>query len=566
MAVRSSKTSSDSWLSDYKELLSLIFLSVALYVGISLYSYNPLDPSFQSINHEVPTAIHNFGGVIGSYLADGLLTLFGFASYIWVASLIAFAVYMMIGRFEKVHVASLLGWIMMLVTVAVVLTIFDTHTNIIEWGGWVGEKLQAFFVRYTGTYGMWLCVVTAFLGSLHLTIKIPYEEMGLVFSNVWFFAKAQSTKLFSFFMDLAERTQKRLHKKVEKEEKKLQEGFEQIKKENQNIIPIQKAKSAKPKLVKAPDVPIVIPERKKQTEEILPDREETIDTKEKKSSYTLPKLMLLEDVPSQELEIDRDTLLENASILENKLKDFGVLGKVVEVQPGPVVTMYEFEPAAGVKVNKITSLGDDLTLALRALSVRIALIPGKSVIGIEVSNPNRQVVFMKEIIGDANFQEHKSKLAITLGKDISGNPEVADLRKMPHLLVAGATGSGKSVSINSMLVSVLYKATPDDVRMILVDPKMLELSLYDEIPHLLLPVVTDPRKASAALKWAVREMEKRYRLMADLGVRNVEGYNAKVENHMKKNPRASYEENMEVPPETHEGRMPYIMIVIDELA
>ncbi len=238
----------------------------------------------------------------------------------------------------------------------------------------------------------------------------------------------------------------------------------------------------------------------------------------------------------------------NAGILEKKLKDYGIDGRVSEVKPGPVITMYEFEPAPGIKVSRISNLADDLAMALSAISIRIiAPIPGKSVVGIEVPNKVRQTVFLREIIESEAFISSQSFLTMAIGKTISGEPFVADLTKMPHLLVAGSTGSGKSVSLNSMICSILFKATPVHVRFLMIDLKMLELSFYDGIPHLLLPVVTNPKNAKTSLRWLIDEMERRYSMMAEIGVRNIERYNSKM---------AKQEQAV----------LPYIVVVIDELA
>ena len=227
--------------------------------------------------------------------------------------------------------------------------------------------------------------------------------------------------------------------------------------------------------------------------------------------------------------VDEDALIASSRILQAKLADFGVAGKVVAVRPGPVITTFEFEPAAGVKVNRVVTLADDLLMALRAMSVRIlAPIPGKPVVGIEVSNPRREKVNLREIVTSEQFQTAESRLPLALGKDTTGNTYVADLAKMPHLLMAGATGTGKSVSLNAMIMSILFKATPADVRFIMIDPKMLELSMYDHIPHLLVPVVTDPKKASYALANCMQQMDLRYRMLRDKGVRNIDSYNKLV--------------------------------------
>jgi S-DNA-T family DNA segregation ATPase FtsK/SpoIIIE len=281
---------------------------------------------------------------------------------------------------------------------------------------------------------------------------------------------------------------------------------------------------------------------------------------------------LLEAEVEKRQKIDRESLIMNSRILEKKLLDYGVEGKVVEVRPGPVITVYEFEPAPGVKVSRIVNLADDLALALSALSIRIvAPIPGKSVVGIEVPNTNRETVFLKEIIDSDNFRTFKSRLSFGLGKGISGDPFVVDLARMPHLLVAGSTGSGKSVSINAMICSILYKATPDEVRFLMIDPKMLELSDYEGIPHLLLPVVTNPKKAAVALKWLVEEMERRYTVLAEKGVRNIEHYHQRMEKELREKGKVykrkgdALEGDEEKPTEPME-RLPYIMVVIDELA
>jgi DNA segregation ATPase FtsK/SpoIIIE, S-DNA-T family len=244
------------------------------------------------------------------------------------------------------------------------------------------------------------------------------------------------------------------------------------------------------------------------------------------NNYKVPPLTLLDVPPLEHDQADETQLERSARILEAKLADFGVEGKVVQVQPGPVVSMYKLEPGSGIKVSQIVNLADDLSMALRAATIRIqAPVPGEAVVGIEVPNRQREKIFLREILEGEQSAASSGRLMIALGKDIAGRPMTADLALMPHLLIAGATGSGKSVSIHTMIASILFNATPDDVRFILIDPKMLELSVYEAIPHLLVPVVVDPEKAAAALLWATREMENRYRLMRDLGVRNVDGYN-----------------------------------------
>jgi S-DNA-T family DNA segregation ATPase FtsK/SpoIIIE len=301
-------------------------------------------------------------------------------------------------------------------------------------------------------------------------------------------------------------------------------------------------------------------------------KQETFDFVERGSSgpYVLPDVSIFQRPPAGSSSYDRDSLIMNSRILEKKLMDFGVGGRVVTVHPGPVVTMYEFEPASGVKVNRIVGLSDDLALALRALSVRIiAPLPGKSVVGIEVANAQREVVYLRDVLDSDSFRSQASKLSFALGKDIFGNAAHADLARMPHLLVAGATGTGKSVFLNAMLCSLLCRATPDEIKLLLIDPKLLELSIYEGIPHLVADVVTHPKRASAALKGVVRKMEERYQMMAALGVRSIDQFNARVdkalqdgETHFSLRPQPGDEEGEAM----EYRRLPYIVVVIDELA
>ncbi len=279
---------------------------------------------------------------------------------------------------------------------------------------------------------------------------------------------------------------------------------------------------------------------------------------------------------SRDSTLSPEALQENARLLEGVLEDFGVKGEIIEVRPGPVVTLYELEPAPGIKSSRVIGLADDIARSMSAIAARVAVIPGKNAIGIELPNQRRETVYFREMIGSETFTQNKSKLALALGKTIGGEPVIADLAKMPHLLVAGTTGSGKSVSINTMILSLLYRLTPQECRMIMIDPKMLELSVYDGIPHLLAPVVTDPKKAVVALKWTVREMEDRYRKMSKVGVRNIDGFNARVKSALEKNETISRTVQTGFDRETGEPifeteefdlePLPYIVVIIDEMA
>ncbi|WP_181178544.1 DNA translocase FtsK [Mesorhizobium sp. B4-1-3] len=295
------------------------------------------------------------------------------------------------------------------------------------------------------------------------------------------------------------------------------------------------------------------------------------------AGYELPSEDLLQMPPEgQGFYMSQERMEQNADLLESVLEDFGVKGEIIHVRPGPVVTLYEFEPAPGVKSSRVIGLADDIARSMSAISARVAVVPGRNVIGIELPNETRETVYFRELIGSAGFRNTSCKLALGLGKTIGGEPVIAELAKMPHLLVAGTTGSGKSVAINTMILSLLYRMKPEECRLIMVDPKMLELSVYDGIPHLLTPVVTDPKKAVTALKWAVREMEDRYRKMARLGVRNIDGYNQRAAGARDKGEVVTMQVQTGFEKGTGEplfveraidlAPMPYIVIIVDEMA
>ncbi|ARO22015.1 DNA translocase FtsK [Rhizobium sp. S9] len=338
-----------------------------------------------------------------------------------------------------------------------------------------------------------------------------------------------------------------------------------------------------PQVTPVPQPPIVpqpaaVPRPTPPVAAVLPSprlaaRPERVDA----SGYEFPPRALLQEPPERLGEImSQETLEQNAGLLESVLEDFGIKGEIIHVRPGPVVTLYEFEPAPGVKSSRVIGLADDIARSMSALSARVAVVPGRNVIGIELPNVTRETVYFREMIESQDFDKSGYKLALGLGKTIGGEPVIAELAKMPHLLVAGTTGSGKSVAINTMILSLLYRMTPEQCRLIMVDPKMLELSVYDGIPHLLTPVVTDPKKAVMALKWAVREMEERYRKMSRLGVRNIDGYNGRVSQAREKGEtihimvQVGFDRQTGAPIEESQeldlAPMPYIVVIVDEMA
>jgi S-DNA-T family DNA segregation ATPase FtsK/SpoIIIE len=337
----------------------------------------------------------------------------------------------------------------------------------------------------------------------------------------------------------------------------------------------------------APRAPVAAPDRRAVVQYALrkaaPSRQALAETQpalrfdEPASRYELPPLSLLAGpAGAPRTQLSDEALEENARMLESVLDDYGVKGEITAVRPGPVVTMYELEPAPGLKASRVIGLADDIARSMSALSARVSTVPGRSVIGIELPNAHREKVVLREILAARDFGDSHLRLPLALGKDIGGEPVVANLAKMPHLLIAGTTGSGKSVAINTMILSLLYKLTPEECRLIMIDPKMLELSVYDGIPHLLSPVVTDPKKAVVALKWVVGEMEERYRRMSKMGVRNIEGYNGRVREALSKNEmfkrtiQTGFDEETGDPVfETEEFApqpFPYIVVIVDEMA
>ena len=336
----------------------------------------------------------------------------------------------------------------------------------------------------------------------------------------------------------------------------------------------------------APSIPVPEPRRVVQqlirkpmqpSKQAQAEAQPTLTFEDTHPGFELPPLNLLESPDTvQRLHLSDEALEENARMLETVLDDYGVKGEIVAVRPGPVVTMYELEPAPGLKASRVIGLADDIARSMAALSARVSTVPGRSVIGIELPNENREKVVLREILASRDFGDGNQRLPLALGKDIGGDPIVANLAKMPHLLIAGTTGSGKSVAINTMILSLLYKLTPQECRLIMIDPKMLELSVYDGIPHLLSPVVTDPKKAVVALKWTVGEMEERYRKMSKMGVRNIEGYNGRVRDALAKGElfsrtvQTGFDEDTGEPifetEETTPEALPYIVVIVDEMA
>ncbi|MBI5895915.1 MAG: DNA translocase FtsK 4TM domain-containing protein, partial [Desulfobacterales bacterium] len=399
-------------------------------------------------------------------------------------------------------------------------------------GGLIGLPLKDFLVDYANFTGgliiIGICWLIGFILATGFSLVAFYQRCKLAWARI----ADRFTTLFVKWHERRTKAQKRVR--------------------------TIKAKAQGPPQEIEINAPAIRPPVKKPA----PPQQKLFDFMRDESGFQLPSITFLDDPEERPGSVNEDNLLALSKQLEKKLEDFGVHGRVVAVTPGPVITTFEYAPAPGVKINKIVNLSADLALALRAISVRIvAPIPGKAAIGIEVPNTDRETVRFKEIVASGVFEKSKSKLTLCLGKDIVGNPVVAAMDKMPHLLIAGATGAGKSVALNTMICSFLYKATPDDVKMIMVDPKRIELSAYDGIPHLITPVVTDAKKATNALFWAVKEMERRYELLSKKKARHISQYNQKLE----REPETVNTEGDETPSEPQRP-LPYIVIIIDELA
>ena len=541
----------------HKEIIGLLWLALGIFLLVCLGSYSNADPSFN--NNLNPVKINNLAGIFGSHIADLLYQAFGLTALLWPLGCLLLAWRWL--KFRQVHFRTtrLISFFLLQITIGGMLALKFSNvplfgSQISEAGGAIGKVLAQLLARYLNLGGAIIILLVFFFVFLILATR---------FSLVLF--------LDGILQRLGRRIERRNEARHARRELRQQEKI------TLEINPPQ----------------IIAPEPKKLTEVKISkgkkiktnkknENQEAFSFLEPTGTYHVPAISLLDHEGDDPKPIDRESLTMAARMLEKKLLDFNVEGDVVEVKPGPVVTMYEFAPAPGVKVNKIANLQDDLAMALQAVSIRIvAPIPGRGVVGIEIPNSDREIVYLKEIVESQAFQKNGGKLPMALGKDIFGQVVVSDLSKMPHLLVAGSTGSGKSVAINTMILSLLYRASPEDVRLIMIDPKMLELSIYEGIPHLLLPVVTNPKKASLALAWAVREMERRYQLMANKGVRNIDGYNRKLAKEAQEvsdlppEPDVSEEFleaqlDVELPLEKEEelehGHLPYIVLIVDELA
>jgi S-DNA-T family DNA segregation ATPase FtsK/SpoIIIE len=517
-----------------KEITGILLFFLVIFTLISLLSYHHLDPSIHSAG--AGGAVYNLFGTLGAQVAGVLVGLFGLGAF-WVPVLLLLAsIHVFSAQSHQTLANIAAGGLLLLLTTGSLLAFkqnsYDLLGSRFSAGGLIGLPLKDFMVEYANFTGgliiIGICFLIGFILATGFSIVAFYQRCALVWARI-------AERWATVFVKWRERRTK-AHKRVRSIKAKAQAPPQEIE-------------------IKAP---AIRPPVKKPA----PPQQKLFDFMRDESGFQLPSITFLDDPEERPVSVNEDNLLALSKQLEKKLEDFGVHGQVVAVTPGPVITTFEYAPAPGVKINKIVNLSDDLALALRAISVRIvAPIPGKAAIGIEVPNTDRETVRFKEIVASGVFEKSKSKLTLCLGKDIVGNPVVAAMDKMPHLLIAGATGAGKSVALNTMICSFLYKAAPDEVKMIMVDPKRIELSAYDGIPHLITPVVTDAKKATNALFWAVKEMERRYELLSKKKARHISQYNQKLE----REPEAGKIEGEEAALEPQKP-LPYIVIIIDELA
>jgi DNA segregation ATPase FtsK/SpoIIIE, S-DNA-T family len=545
------------------EAIGLVLFTVTILVLLSLISYHPTDPSLNvSRNPLTDHSVRNFIGEFGSTLADLLFQVLGYPAFLLPVILAVFGWKWLRSR-QVEHPAIKCAGVLSLVgsSCALLGLLFPQYLRF-GWspkaGGVVGDLLANWFRARLNMTGSIIVVLSLLLISLFVSTKFSISA-----SLLWLRRRFAFVQVWQEHWAAWRRSREKARERREFEKKLLQEEKRETASGTlitQHIADVKERGPASAKRIpREPsprdmdfaEIPPQIAAKK-----VIVEKARSIATGTR--DFIFPSVNILRPPTSQKA-VDENELLQRASQLIEKCKEFDVHGQVNHIHPGPVVTTYEFKPEAGVKYSKITNLVDDLCLALKAESVRIDRLPGKSTVGIEVPNTYRETIFLREIIESAEFQNSHSKLTIALGKDIVGKIVVADLAKMPHLLIAGQTGSGKSVAVNSMIISVLYKASPEEVKFIMVDPKRLELGLYEEIPHLLTPVVTEPKRASNALKWATNEMENRYKLLATVGVRNIEQYNTLIKKPKNLDLFAADENNEKKP-------LPFIIIVIDELA
>ena len=563
----------------FSEIIGVVLFAFALVWLVALASYASADPVwFFNTGSDLPPV--NLAGRVGAFLAELGFQMLGYSSYLIPAVLGVVGWHYFWCRSLDAPYTKAIGGALLIATsssfMALAFGSLDVSGRPFRTGGYIGEWLAAGLAEYLNRTGSIILILTLLFLAIILSTQFSF---GRAFSAAAGLVRERAGAIAESWRERREeklrekQRQEILRRQAQKAAAKLaaappkvtprpaerasRERTGDAEEDDLDLMervppgPARPVPKPTPSINKKAPVPAALP---------LPEPERPAAAERRKNGFTLPPLSLL-DAPRGERKIDERELMDGARLLEEKCREFAVEGAVVQIHPGPVVTTYEFKPDAGVKYSKVTSLAEDLCLAMQAESVLIDRIPGKSTVGIQIPSPNREQISLRELLESDVYRRSSSKLSVALGKTIHGEPFASDLATMPHLLIAGSTGAGKSVCVNAMLTSVLYRATPDDVRLILVDPKRLELGVYEDIPHLLTPVVVDPKQAANALRWAVREMEERYKTLASQGVRNIEQFNRNI--------RGAQAESKEQLTDK-EGRplkpLPFIIVVIDELA
>ena len=567
----------------YRRLIGaggLLLVAIGLAYFLSLMSFHRTDPS---LNNATDSAIHNLMGRPGAIVSDLALQSLGLAGFVPAIVLAAWGWRIMRRTAPGTWWLRLILLPLAIIAASIVLAALPTPDN---WplasglGGATGAMVLDMLARVGGVSPALIggIGVVAAAALLFFALGLPLRAYVRIMRAIQAGIETAASLLQRLYARLwrsdddagALRAERTRQERAQRREPHLDDagGEEEIAIAPPPTGRTAEKRAAGPALVAKPPKPKPGKKASSQaTLDLVPDER-----------YALPPLDLLTKPPANAAvqKINDESLQKNARLLESVLDDFGVKGEIVQVRPGPVVTLYELEPAPGTKTSRVVGLADDVARSMSAVSVRIAVVPGRSVIGIELPNRLRETVYLRELLTADMFERTAAKLALVLGKDIGGTPVIVDLARMPHLLIAGTTGSGKSVAINTMILSLIYRLPPDACKFIMIDPKMLELSVYDGIPHLLAPVVTDPRKAIVALKWTVREMEQRYRAMSKLGVRNIEGFNARIAQARETGETLTRKVQTGFDPETgapiYEEEpipldpLPLIVVVVDEMA
>jgi len=555
------------------EVVGVALFASALIWLIALASYDPNDPVwfFSTGTQEVPA---NFVGRVGAFLAELSFQLFGYGSYLIPALIVVAGWHYFWCREIDAIYTKMVGAALALACTSAFMSLalgsVDLGERPFRAGGYLGDFVARWMTEYLSRMGSIIVILALLFASVILATQFSFGRLFALMFGAVGSAFERAWQSFRTWIDDRRRARQR-RDVIAKHAKKGTATPEVLKAAAERAArPEPPAARSKPRVADEHEdeeddeeraTPPIVQKRANKLPIAaplpLPDPEPRAPAERRLSGYTLPPPSLL-DPAKAERKIDERELMESARLLEEKCREFAVEGAVAQIHPGPVVTTFEFKPDAGVKYSKVTSLADDLCLAMQAESVLIERIPGKSTVGIQIPNPRREAISLRELIESESYQRSTSKLTIALGKTIHGEPYMADLAAMPHLLIAGSTGTGKSVGLNAMLTSFLYRATPDEVRLILIDPKRLELGMYEDIPHLLSPVVVDPKKAANALRWAVREMEERYKTLASFGVRNIDQFNRNMRHLIE----AKQATDTGEPPRL----LPFIVVVVDELA